>query len=159
MAPMSPLARALAVALAALLCTAPATLAAEGGPSPNTPVPAGSGGTAAPTTVTAATSTPTVTATPPTYTVTIPSTAPGTRPLGQRPSAHPAKGSSGTSTTAIVLAAAGALLVLACGAWAVVRARGIEPHWTLALRHAMAEAAHRTSATASELGDWMRLGR
>jgi hypothetical protein len=58
-----------------------------------------------------------------------------------------------------VLAAVAALLVLLCAAWAIARARGVQPHWTLSLRHSTAEASHRVSATWAEFGDWVRLGR
>ncbi len=63
------------------------------------------------------------------------------------------------STEAIVLAAIAALLLLACAAWAFARSRAYEPHWLLSLRHAMAEAGFRTSATWAEFTDWARLGR
>jgi hypothetical protein len=52
-----------------------------------------------------------------------------------------------------------ALVALACVTWGVARMLDFEPHWTLSLRHAMAEAGFRASATWAELGDWMRLGR
>jgi hypothetical protein len=57
-----------------------------------------------------------------------------------------------------VLAAIAALLLLACAAWAFARSRAYEPHWLLSLRHAMAEAGFRTSATWAEFSDWVRLG-
>jgi hypothetical protein len=63
------------------------------------------------------------------------------------------------STEAIVLAAIAALLLLACAAWAFARSRAYEPHWLVSLRHAMAEAGFRTSATWAEFTDWARLGR
>ena len=63
------------------------------------------------------------------------------------------------STLAIVIAALAALVALACAAWAVARQRAYEPHWWLSLRHAMAEAGFRTSATWAEFTDWARLGR
>jgi hypothetical protein len=66
--------------------------------------------------------------------------------------------SSTLSTGAIVLAAAAALLVLACIGWALARRRAFEPHWLLSLRHAMAEAGSRVSATWAEFSDWVRLG-
>lgn len=66
---------------------------------------------------------------------------------------------SGTlSTGAIVIAAIAALLVLACLGWALARRRAFEPHWMLSLRHAMAEAGFRASATWAEFSDWVRLG-
>ncbi len=62
------------------------------------------------------------------------------------------------STEAVVLAAIAALLLLACAAWAFARSRAYEPRWLLSLRHAMAEAGFRTSATWAEFTDWLRLG-
>jgi hypothetical protein len=67
---------------------------------------------------------------------------------------------SGTlSTAAIVAVVLAAVLVLACIAWALARRRAFEPHWLLSLRHAMAEAGFRLSATCAEFADWARLGR
>jgi hypothetical protein len=68
-------------------------------------------------------------------------------------------GSARVSTEAIVLAAIAALLLLACAAWAFARSRAYEPHWLVSMRHAMAEAGFRTSATWAEFTDWARLGR
>ncbi|HEY2282770.1 MAG TPA: hypothetical protein VGH60_04385 [Solirubrobacteraceae bacterium] len=82
-------------------------------------------------------------------------TAPNTR---LRAPAH-AQGSGHVSTEAIVLAAIAALLLLACAAWAFARSRAYEPHWLVSIRHAMAEAGFRTSATWAEFTDWARLGR
>jgi len=66
---------------------------------------------------------------------------------------------SGTlSTAAIVIAVLAAVLVLACIGWALARRRAFEPHWMLSLRHAMAEAGFRLSATWAEFADWVRLG-
>ncbi len=59
---------------------------------------------------------------------------------------------------AVALAAVGALVVLACLAWALARMLAFEPRWTLSLRHALAEAHFRASATWAEFGDWVRLG-
>ncbi len=69
------------------------------------------------------------------------------------------KPSGKLSTAAIVVAAIAALLALGCGAWGLARRRAFEPHWLLSLRHAMAEAGFRTSATWAEFADWARLGR
>jgi hypothetical protein len=69
------------------------------------------------------------------------------------------KRSSKLSTEAIVIAALAALLALGCAAWGLARRRAFEPHWVLSLRHAMAEAGFRTSATWAEFADWVRLGR
>jgi hypothetical protein len=77
-------------------------------------------------------------------------------------SGAPAKASEGDrplSTGAVVIAVLAALLVLVCAAWALARRSAFEPHWLLSLRHAMAEAGFRASATWSEFTDWARLGR
>jgi hypothetical protein len=66
--------------------------------------------------------------------------------------------SSSLSTAAIVAVVVAAVLVLACIVWALARRRAFEPHWLLSLRHAMAEAGFRTSATWAEFTDWLRLG-
>jgi hypothetical protein len=62
------------------------------------------------------------------------------------------------STGAIVIAALAALLTLGCLAWAIMRRRGFEPRWQLSLRHTIAEAGYRASATWAEFTDWVRLG-
>lgn len=104
----------------------------------------------------------------PTTTTTSPVTpvAPAARPLTStgtlarpRAPARTTHGGGHVSTEAIVLAALAALLLLACAAWAFARARAYEPHWLLSLRHAMAEAGFRMSATWAEFADWVRLGR
>ncbi|HEY5046332.1 MAG TPA: hypothetical protein VII53_10800 [Solirubrobacteraceae bacterium] len=69
------------------------------------------------------------------------------------------KHSETLSPGAIAIAVVAALLVLACLAWALARRRAFEPHWLLSLRHAMAEAGFRASATWAEFADWARLGR
>jgi hypothetical protein len=74
-------------------------------------------------------------------------------------SVRPQGKGGGISDGAIVAAVAAGLVALACLAWALARMLAYEPRWTLALRHSLAEAGHRTSATWSELGDWIRLGR
>jgi len=66
---------------------------------------------------------------------------------------------SGLSAGAIAIAVAAALIVLACASWAIARRRAFEPHWSLSLRHAIAEAGVRASATWAEFLDWARLGR
>jgi hypothetical protein len=106
----------------------------------------------------AGTGTPTVTNAPPANSIT---------PLGARSPTTPAttgtqvhrKTTSSTSTAAIVLAALAALLALLSLAWAIARWQAYEPHWTVSMRHAMAEAGFRASATWSEFTDWARLGR
>jgi hypothetical protein len=62
------------------------------------------------------------------------------------------------STGAIVIAALAALLLLACVAWGLARRSAFEPHWLLSLRHSLAEAGFRASATWSEFTDWVQLG-
>ena len=58
-----------------------------------------------------------------------------------------------------MIAAVAALVALLCLAWGVARLLAFEPHWTLSLRHAMAEASFRASATWAEFSDWARLGQ
>jgi hypothetical protein len=70
--------------------------------------------------------------------------------------AHPA--THGLSTGAIVIAVLAGLLALACAAWGLARRRAFEPHWSLSLRHAVAEAGARASETWAEFSDWIRLG-
>jgi hypothetical protein len=71
----------------------------------------------------------------------------------------PRRTSSSTSTAAIALAAVAALLALAATAWGIARRRAYEPRWLASLRHTMAEAGFRASATWAEFTDWVRLGR
>jgi hypothetical protein len=70
----------------------------------------------------------------------------------------PAKHSQTLSPFAIAAVVIAVVLVLACIAWALTRRRAFEPHWLLSLRHAMAEAGFRASATWAEFTDWARLG-
>jgi hypothetical protein len=63
------------------------------------------------------------------------------------------------STGAIAAVAIAAIVVVCCLAWGVVRITAFEPRWMQALRHSLAEASHRASATLAEFGDWARLGR
>ncbi len=72
---------------------------------------------------------------------------------------HAHSSSSGkVSNAAITAAAIAALAALICLAWGVARMLALEPRWTLSLRHAMAEAGFRASATWAEFSDWARLG-
>lgn len=66
--------------------------------------------------------------------------------------------SSSPSSSTIVIAAVAALLVVGCLAWGLARQRAFEPHFSLTLRHAMAEAGYRMAATWAEFSDWLRLG-
>ena len=85
---------------------------------------------------------------------------PDRAPRGNRPPEEGGKAIARLSTGAIVIAAlARAAACSACAAWALARSRAFEPHWLLSLRHAMAEAGFRASATWSEFADWARLGR
>ncbi len=63
------------------------------------------------------------------------------------------------SDATIALAALGVLLLLGCIVWACARLVAYEPRWTLSLRHSVAEAGFRASATWAEFSDWARLGR
>jgi hypothetical protein len=65
----------------------------------------------------------------------------------------------GLSSDAVAIAAVAAVAALLCVAWGVARVLAYEPHWTLSLRHALAEAGFRASATWAEFSDWARLGR
>jgi hypothetical protein len=63
------------------------------------------------------------------------------------------------STGAIVAAALAALLIVGCLAWGAARWWAYEPHWTISLRHSLAEAGWRLSGAWEEFSDWARLGR
>jgi hypothetical protein len=116
------------------------------------------GATTTPVTPTTPTATTPTVATPTTST---PANTIATLSLTQtgKAQAKKAKGDRPLSTGAIVIAALALLLLLGCIAWALARRRAFEPHWLLSLRHAMAEAGFRASATWSEFADWARLGR
>jgi hypothetical protein len=126
-------------------------------PSGGTAVP----GAATPATPSTATTTPAVSipATPSVQTTPAPTTAPAQTPAaGTAKAGKASRGDRPLSTGAIVIAALAALLLLGILGWALARRRAFEPHWLLALRHAMAEAGFRASATWSEFADWARLG-
>ena len=103
-------------------------------------------------------STPTATAPTATAPATTPSQALFNKRFGKASKAAAHKKRQ-VGTPAIVIAALAALVALACAAWALARHRAYEPHWWLSLRHAMAEAGFRVSATWAEVTDWARLGR
>jgi hypothetical protein len=90
---------------------------------------------------------------------TAPTVRTGTRTLSVRVNPAPRRASSSTSTAAIALAALAALVVLAAAVWAFARRRALEPRWSASMRHTMAEASFRASATWAEFTDWVRLGR
>ncbi len=100
-----------------------------------------------------ATTTPTTAATTPAPATSVPAT--GARQGAPKASA----GSSELSTPAAIAAALAALLALGCAVWGIARLQAYEPRWTLSLRHTLAEAGFRVSATWAELSDWARLGR
>ena len=126
---------------------------------------AGSSTQAAPPTTTlqpAASGTPTTSTVPPIATGT---TTPGAQVGGglkvstTKTTPATARGSNeGVSDGAILAAALAALIALACLVWAVFRFGAFEPHWLLSLRHSLAEAGFRASATWAEFTDWIRLG-
>jgi hypothetical protein len=178
------LTRSLAAAAVLVTLAPPGSALALSNTVPTFPVPASArvqpttGGTAgaptgtvvAPTTT--ATGAPTSTATAPqttapptgaTPTVTAATPSPPVTPIpvgvAQPTAAKPTSGSSGPSTPAILAAVVAALLALGCALWAVARLQAFEPHWTLSLRHTLAEAGFRASATWAEFSDWARLGR
>ncbi len=130
------------------------------GTGTTTYVPAG-GATPAPSAVPSgsASATPTVSSAP---TVGAGSLSAG-HPSGQAatPSGGPTAARPGKkhlSGAAIAIAALAALLALGCAVWGLARRRAFEPHWWLSLRHAIAEAGFRASATWAEFTDWVRLG-
>jgi len=138
---------ALALALAAL--APPVVAAAATVTTPTTTyVPAGT----SPPAGTSAVGSPAPTLSSPSTTV------PGQGALPVRPAPGARSGHSHLTAGAIVIAALAALLALACAAWAIARRRAYEPRWWLSLRHALAEAGFRASATWAEFTDWLRLG-
>jgi hypothetical protein len=160
----------LAGALCVFLALAPAWAGAASSNTASTPAV---GGVAAPTGAAAngavSSTAPPATATPPATTPATSTPAPvgpastagstTTPPPGTTVTRQQAKPSSGgLSTGAILAAALGGLLALACLAWAVFRLGAFEPHWLLSLRHSIAEAGFRASATWAEFTDWIRLG-
>jgi pilus assembly protein FimV len=169
--------RTLLIALAVAALGASSAAAATGGASapatsdatPTTPtttyVPPAAVTTPGAATTPGATTTPGAATTPGTATAPTVSTPATTAPAGTSPQTtgsvkgQRATSKGGLSGAAIAIITLAALLVLACIAWALARRRAFEPHWLLSLRHAMAEAGFRASATWSEFADWVRLGR
>jgi hypothetical protein len=64
----------------------------------------------------------------------------------------------GLSNVALAAVALAALVVLGCIVWGLARMLAWEPRWVRSLRHAVAEASFRASATWDEFSDWARLG-
>ncbi len=79
--------------------------------------------------------------------------------IASAPAAGHTTAGGGLPAAAVVLIVLAGLLLLACAVWGLAQARAWEPKWSLALRHAIAEAGFRASATWREFGDWARLGR
>jgi hypothetical protein len=147
--------------------TAPASAGGTGAPAASTPATATTtyapaAGTAQPSTTPGVTSTPAastpgaVASTPTVSTPTSAAAASSATPAQAHATGK--QGDQPLSTGAIVIASLAALLVLACAAWGLARRSAFEPHWLLSLRHSMAEAGFRVSATWSEFADWVRLG-
>lgn len=139
--------------------------------APSTPSPNGAqpgtvapGSSSTPTaTIPPATTTPSPStgAAPPSGTSTVAPTstspgAPATLGIVHRPAR---KHKSGLSNLAIVLAAIGALLILASLVWALARWLALQPRWTSSLTYSLREASYHTSATWAEFSDWARIGR
>jgi hypothetical protein len=150
-----------------------ATTPTVAAPAAANPQPATGGGAAAPT---GGSTTATTTATPPATTTptSVPpaaSTQTTTSPAAATTGTTQPRGSAAVvvhtqthstsklSATAIAAAVLAALIALACLVWGLARMLAYEPRWTLSLRHVMAEAGFRASATWAELTDWARLGR
>jgi cobalamin biosynthesis Mg chelatase CobN len=132
-----------------------------GAPATGAPGTAAPGATATPgatTTPGAAGGTPGATTTPgtaPATTVPTPSTA-GSRAATTQ---HTRAGSKRLSTGAIIAAVLATLLIVACLAWGAARWFAYEPRWIVSLRHSLAEAGWRLSASWDEFSDWARIGR
>jgi hypothetical protein len=124
-------------------------------------VPITTPATAAPTTTTPATAAPAASA-PATATATVPippSAAGAAAAAGSLQAQRTAPATTKLSTGAIVAAALAGLLIVVCLGWGIARWWAYEPRWTLSLRHCLAEAGWRLSASWDEFSDWARLGR
>jgi hypothetical protein len=132
--------------------TTPSTRAV--GPTVASTTPAGA---APPSTVpnSAAATPPAGSVTPPTARTTplAPLGTAATRPATRRQTA------TRLSTGAIVAAVLAALLILVCLVWGAARWWAYEPRWTVSLRHSLAEAGWRLSASWDEFSEWTKLGR
>ncbi len=84
---------------------------------------------------------------------------PATRPVDPVPAAAGAGEGSGTPGVLLVLAVLGGLGALGALLVAASRGLGWEPRWAPAMRHAWAEAGHRSGGTWGDFRDWLRLGR
>jgi hypothetical protein len=59
----------------------------------------------------------------------------------------------------VVLGALALALAIFASALFGARALGLEPRWSLGMRHAFAEAGYRTAGVWAEFADWVRFGR
>ncbi|HEY3830225.1 MAG TPA: hypothetical protein VGL57_13615 [Solirubrobacteraceae bacterium] len=143
-----------APAAGATTSTAPAPATTPAGTATT---PAGVAGTGAASSSTPAATAPATPAAPATTAPVSPAgTAAALPPAGTRQSKPTTKR---LSTGAIVAAALAALLILLCLVWGAARWWAYEPRWSVSLRHSLAEASWRLSASWDEFSDWARLGR
>jgi hypothetical protein len=153
--------------------SAPTTTPASAAPNVAT-TPAGAAGSTAPRNPVAtapATTVPVTTApasTAPVSTAPAPATGVPASTTPALPAGAAATGTPGTrhaatstklSTGAIVVAALAVLLIIICLAWGAARWFAYEPRWSISLRHSLAEASWRLSASWDEFSDWARIGR
>jgi hypothetical protein len=108
---------------------------------------------------------PTVKAAKPVFRVQTPPTPPAvTHPTQDTGTVYPAETvaahtSSGPPAALVILGALAAALALVGLYAALTRALGLEPRWSLGVRHAFGEAGYRTAGVWAEFTDWVRLGR
>ena len=67
--------------------------------------------------------------------------------------------SSGPPAALVILGALALALTLVAASLFGARALGLEPRWSLGMRHAFAEAGYRTAGVWAEFADWVRFGR
>jgi hypothetical protein len=108
---------------------------------------------------------PTVKAAKPVFRVQAPPTPPAvTKQTQDTGTVYPAETvaahtSSGPPAALVILGALAAALGLVGLLAALSRALGLEPRWSLGVRHAFGEAGYRTAGVWAEFTDWVRLGR
>jgi hypothetical protein len=108
---------------------------------------------------------PTVKAAKPVFRVQAPPTPPAvTKQTQDTGTVYPAETvaahtSSGPPAALVILGALAAGLGLVGLLAALSRALGLEPRWSLGVRHAFGEAGYRTAGVWAEFTDWVRLGR
>ena len=109
--------------------------------------------------------TPTIKAAKPVFRVQAPPTPPAvTKQTQDTGTVYPAETvaahtSSGPPAALVVLGALALALGLVGLLAALSRALGLEPRWSLGVRHAFGEAGYRTAGVWAEFTDWVRLGR